>query len=152
MNNQIKMGISCFEIKNRKNCDLKKPENKKEETSNVKRIDIKDKNRITILYEVNNYHNRVWERVNLFGEYFVKTNRDKCKIIYKNKEYGLMEYFNINDIDKNEDYISIELTGIDKITNACSMFEECDSFITIPDISNWDTSNIQSMSYMFSKC
>ena len=37
-------------------------------------------------------------KVRIFGENFVNNNKDKCKIIYNNKEYELKEYF--NDIDK----------------------------------------------------
>ena len=53
--------------------------------------------------------------IRIFGEKFVNNNRDKCKIIYENKEYELTEYF--SDIDSkhtNSDIISIKLKGINK--------------------------------------
>ena len=37
-------------------------------------------------------------KVQIFGTYFVKNNKQNCKIIYNNKEYEIKEY--INDIDK----------------------------------------------------
>ena len=36
-------------------------------------------------------------KVQIFGTYFVKNNKQNCKIIYNNKEYEIKEY--INDID-----------------------------------------------------
>ena len=35
----------------------------------------------------------------IFGKYFVKHNKNKCKIIYKNKKYKLKEY--LEEIDNN---------------------------------------------------
>ena len=32
------------------------------------------------------------------------------------------------------------------------IFQECKSLISIPDISKWDTKNVNDMSYLFSKC
>ena len=37
-------------------------------------------------------------KVKMFGSNFVDNNKQKCKIIYNNKEYELQEY--LNDIDK----------------------------------------------------
>ena len=132
--------------------NLKSVNNKQEQIFNPIRVDINNKKKITIVYEVNNYHNRVWESIKLFDRPFVDANWDKCQIIYKDKKYKLMEYFDINNVDKNEDYLSIELEGIDNITDAYRMFKDCDSLIAIPDISNWDTSNVQCMASMFSSC
>ena len=54
---------------------------------------IKDINKIEInsFYKIiNNY------TIRIFGEEFVKNNKNHCKIIYENKEYELSEYFTIN--------------------------------------------------------
>ena len=32
------------------------------------------------------------------------------------------------------------------------MFNGCNSLISLPDISNWNTKNVTNMSYMFSDC
>ena len=37
--------------------------------------------------------------IKIFHKDFVDRNKDKCKIIYKNKEYELKEYF--EDVDNN---------------------------------------------------
>ncbi len=92
------------------------------------------------------------EQVRIFGRDFVFKNEDKCKIIYKDNEYVLNEYF--DDIDNNynnKDLFSIKLRGINNITTAYQMFNGCNNLISldISDISKWDTSNITDMSFMF---
>ena len=109
-------------------------------------------NEIEIIYKIKENNT---EKVIIFGYSFVKNNRDKCKIIYKNKEYELKEYF--NDIDNNynnKDIISLKLKGINNITNMGGMFLCCASVISIslPDISKLDTSNVEYMGYMFYGC
>ena len=32
------------------------------------------------------------DKIRIFGEHFVKNNKNKCKIIYKNKVYPLKEF------------------------------------------------------------
>ena len=34
-------------------------------------------------------------RIKIFDSYFVKNNKDKCKIIYKGQDYELTDYYNI---------------------------------------------------------
>ena len=46
-----------------------------------------------IKYKINNLE----KKVKLFGKDFVKNNANNCKIICDNKEYDLVEYFDIND-------------------------------------------------------
>ena len=78
------------------------------------------------------------ERLRIFGEYFIKNNINKCKIIYNDEEYDLCEY--INDIDNYyNDIITIKLKGYNNITNMSSMFSDCAELSLLPDISKWDT-------------
>ena len=89
------------------------------------------------------------EKLPIFGKNFVENNIDKCKIIYNNEdngenEYNLCEY--INDIDDNfnsNDIIKIKLKGYNNITNMSFMFSECKSLSLLPDISKWNTSNVE---------
>ena len=72
------------------------------------------------------------ERVRIFGENFVKNNRDKCKIEYKDKIYELKEYF--EDIDKNynhKDEIGFFLIGINNIKDISYLFSDCDNLSSI---------------------
>ena len=78
------------------------------------------------------------ERIRLFGNKFVEKNRDKCKIIYKNKEYKLTEFF--ENIDNNyqdyENQINIKLRILNDIIDMSYMFYECHtllSFIFLPE-------------------
>ena len=93
------------------------------------------------------------EKLRIFGNYFIKNNINKCKIIYNNEEYNLCEY--INDID--EDYntnniITIKLKGYNNITDMSYMFNNCTQLSSLPDISKWNTSNVNDMSDMFYGC
>ena len=65
--------------------------------------------------------------IRIFGKYFVKQNKNKCKIIYNNKKYELKEYF--DEIDKNYNIeikeIKLKLIGINNITDMQEMFDGC---------------------------
>ena len=43
-----------------------------------------------IIYKQNNNNN---DKTQIFNSSFIDKNKDKCRIIYKNKEYELKEYF-----------------------------------------------------------
>ena len=91
------------------------------------------------------------EKIRIFGKFFVNINYQKCKIIYNNEEYELTEY--INDIDEDfNNEIKIKLKGINNISNMSSMFYECNSLSSLPDISKWNTSNVTTMGDMFNDC
>ena len=109
----------------------------------------KEDNYITIVY---NHKGNNIKKLNIFHSDFVKKNKDKCKIIYKEKEYELTQYF---DIDSNYDdngLLSIKLKGIDNIVDASKMFYKCKSLLSLPDISNWNTSKVINMMNIFYKC
>ena len=72
----------------------------------------------------------------IFGKKFVYINKNKCKIVYKDKEYKLKEY--LEDIDndyKNNDIIKLKLKGIQDISNMSYMFYGCFQLylLSIPD-------------------
>ena len=88
----------------------------------------------------------------IFGKDFVNENKDKCKIRHYNGTDELKEYFDIDDNLKNKDVLEIILTGMTKITNMRHMFQECQSLLSISDISNLDVSKVTDMSGMFMIC
>ena len=104
-------------------------------------------NEITIIY--NNKYIKD-DLLKILGEEFVKNNRNKCKIIYENKEYELEEYINIKNNKK--DKIEIKIKGINNITNIGCIFHKYNSLSSLMDLSKWDTSNIINMSYLFYEC
>ena len=107
---------------------------------------------IEIVYEFPNNYNR---KLTIFGETFVMNNKYNCLIIYKN-EFCELEHF-LDDIPFASDYrytnskntVSIKLKGINNVTNMSEMFYECDTLISLPDISKWNTRNITSMKGIF---
>ena len=94
------------------------------------------------------------EDFQVLGEGFVKNNFRNCKLIINTKEYDLCSVINYNEygINKNNDSLTITLTGVNKIKDASFMFCGCHSLQSLPDISKWDTKNVKSMKYMFNGC
>jgi hypothetical protein len=97
-----------------------------------------NKNIIIIKYKINKNE----KKIKIFNIDFVNNNKDKCKIIYNNKEMELKKIIKINNCEINNDQLKIILKGINKITDASHMFNWITSLISLPDIDKWDTSNI----------
>ena len=93
------------------------------------------------------------KKVRIFGEDFVRYNKDKCKIRYKDEEYDLKEYFNDIDINyNNKDMIKFKLTGVNRIKDMSWMFYKCDLIKSLDIISPWNTSNVEYMDLLFYGC
>ena len=76
------------------------------------------------------------KKTKIFSYSFINKNKDKCKIIYKNKEYELKEYFEELDNNyKNEEKISLILRIDGNITDINDMFYGWDELLLIRDIS-----------------
>ena len=116
----------------------------KNEFKNTKIKENKENNEIAIEYQIKN------EKIKLFGSSFVKNNKDKCLIKYKEKEYDLLKYFDSN-LAKDRTLI-IKLIGVNNITDMSCMFKGCSNLIGLPDISQFKTTKITDMSYAFSDC
>ena len=115
----------------------------------------KDKNyfnSIIMQYKINHNDKKIKTFGYDYGDCFLKSNKDKCKIEYNNQEYELNEYFNIDNFNINDNIITIKLIGINNIINASFMFYECSSLISLPDISKWNINDVNNMIYMFSGC
>ena len=110
----------------------------------INQIDNFYNNYITIIYKKNND-----DPIKIFGNDFVKNNKELCKIKYNGIKYRLEESFKVKS-DKNE--IEIQLRGINNISNASCMFRNCNSLLSIPDILKWNTINVKNMSQMFENC
>ena len=101
---------------------------------------------INIIYKVTN------KEVKLFNESFIKKNKNNCKLIINEKEQELKEKYNFGLFSSKKDTLKIKLKGITNIINAADIFDNCKSLLSLPDIYNWDTSNITNMAWMFSNC
>ena len=73
--------------------------------------------------------------IKIFGEEFIKNNKNKCIIIYKNKIYPLKEYFYLSDTEK-EKFLEILIIEIDNISDKSYMFHNCDLLIAFLLIEN----------------
>ena len=61
-------------------------------------------------------------QIKLFGSDFVKRNKKKCKIIYNEKEYDLIDYFEFDNNYNQGDSIKIQLRINNNITNISVLF------------------------------
>ena len=68
-------------------------------------------------------------KIQIFGKKFVENNRDKCFILYKDKIRYLETYFQVKDINKEDEQLKLLLTGLNDVSNRSYMFQECDSLV-----------------------
>ena len=103
-----------------------------------KKVIQKPLSQMTIIYKINPNITHI----KLFGNKFVENNKNKCKILINNKIQDIIEYININDIIDLKKYddniLLIKLIETSKIIKMNSMFSDCKSLISLPDISFWD--------------
>ena len=86
-------------------------------------------NEIKIIYKINKNE----KEIKLFGFNFIDNNKDKCKLIYENKEYELKAYFSIKE--RNIELLEIKLNDINNVSDMSHMFDGCSSLLSLPDIS-----------------
>ena len=125
-----------------------------QDIKNVKAIIPKKLNSMTIRYKINNED----IKLRLFGEIFVKNNKNNCNIIIDGNTQELTEHIIINKNMKKNGYLEIKLIEKNTITNMSHMFcrgiEENDKMllIEISDIDKWETTYVTNMSYLFCCC
>ena len=129
----------------------KKPLNQKssiDKNNYTKKGNVTNNNcEITIKYNI-----KKSSKIRIFGETFVKNNINNCKYIYNNTEYTLEEFFDTKSIINKNDELVIKLKQTGEMTNLSDMFNDCESLKSLPDICNFDTSNVIYMNGMFRGC
>jgi len=133
---------------------------------------------IKLRYKIQNNNNKL----KIFGDKFIKNNKDKFFLILNNIIAELNSNINILKIYNNLELSEIEIKLIqkDKIINDISYmfydclsllslnnlsdintnniinmdyaFYGCSSLTSLPDISKWNTSKVENISYMFYRC
>jgi DNA polymerase III epsilon subunit-like protein len=83
---------------------------------------------IRIIYKVNN------GEIKLFGNDFVKNNKNNCKLIIDGKEQELKEFYKFSLFGEKKSILEIKLKNITKITNMSNIFSKCSSLLKIPNI------------------
>ena len=117
----------------------------KEITSNT--ISNEKTNKIIMIYKANNKNSN---KIRILGDKFVKNNEENCIIVVNGKNIPLCTHINMQLINKPN--IKIELKEIKTVSNMSYIFERCDNLLYITDKSEWDTSNVKDMSFMFCGC
>jgi len=120
---------------------------KDEDKPGIEYID--ENNSIAILYkkQVDKFGS-----ITIFGDDFAESNAFSCKIYYNGKKYSLRNTFSINDMNKNDTILKIQLTEINNIISIKGMFKGCNALISLPDISKIKTENITDISEIFHGC
>ena len=98
--------------------------------SNILKLVYSPKKKLKI--KENNFYNKQNYKIRLFSKNFVKINKGKSKIIYKNKIFELSEY--LENIDANYNYkdlVKIKLIFINNIIDMSYIFNDCDSLLSV---------------------
>ena len=90
-------------------------------------------------------------KIRIFGDNFVKNNKNNCKIIYINKERELEQFIKFKNFI-NIGVQEIQLKVYNDLTDMSYMFSDCDCLLSLPDISKLNTKNVIDMNHMFYFC
>ena len=115
-------------------------ENNNVRDNNIEEITIIYKNKK--IYNINGrikkvikkYKGEEMSKNKLFGETFVRNNKDNCKILINGKVKELDSFYDIDKLEENG-ILEIKLKGIYNIKDMSFMFCGCLSLISLPDIS-----------------
>jgi len=105
-------------------------------------------NEIDIIYKFD----KNTEKIKLFDNTFVEKNKNNCILIINKKIKALCEYYEINENENENKYITIKLIEKNEIVYLSYMFYECTSLLSIFNFSKWRAKNINNISYMFYGC
>ena len=103
-------------------------------------------NELTIIYKIDKNK----EKLKIFGDNFVKNNKNNCYLLINGKKIDLCNEINIKEEQKEN--LEIKLIETKIITDMSCMFSGCSSLQSLPDISKWDTKNVTNMRCMFLGC
>ena len=89
----------------------------------------------------------------IFGNMFVGNNFDKCKIIVNEIEMDLCSSIEISKLKLYKDNsFKIKLKGLKNVTDMSGMFNCGNFIISLPDISNFNTSKVIKINSLFAYC
>ena len=143
------VSLNNFKIKNLLK-DMKNFLNKDEKSQMKELFDSYDniKNELTIIYCANKNN----QKIRLFGDNFMKNNKNNCIIYINNKKKDLCDFYYLEKNKNNDEIVTIKLIEVKTITNMSYMFHECENLVFLSNFSNWDTSKVTDMKYMFYNC
>ncbi len=146
-NCQLLMNISNLNKYNQKVIEdiekLKNKNNKLKAISNLYKNMIID-NEIILNYKIEKEH-----KIRIFGDKFVNKNKNKYQIIINNKNYELTSFIDLDTLEIKDDNLEVHLKQLKNTLDISFMFCECNSLISIENITNWNIENIINISYLF---
>ena len=95
---------------------------------------------------VENSTNEKVSKNKIFGETFVKNNKNKCSIIINGKEQELVSFYNISSLKEDSEILTINLIGFQNIKDLSYMFCGCLSLYSLLDSSEFYMENITNIS------
>ena len=112
-------------------------------------------NQKTIIYNIENY-----DKIKIFGDIFVNINKNNCYLLIDGNKNELCSELKLRKkkMKKNEtiqnvkNKLEIKLVETKSIVNMASMFYECKSLVSLPDILYWDISLVNNIGSMFNGC
>ena len=139
------------EVENKNLENSKNKENKNENKEELMLINDKGNiDEITIGYKIDNIEHS--KNIRIFGDNFVKNNKNICKIIINENEFELIENVNIDINQLKNNIFEIKLKGLKSVTNLSYLFCSCELLSYLPDISKLNTQNVTEMNYLFCGC
>ena len=105
-------------------------------------------NHMTIIYKIN--ENK--DNIKLFGDKFVVDNKDNCYLLIDGQKYGLTEFYELNNNQKQNKTFEIKLIETKPITNMFRFFYNCFDLIYVPDFDKWDMKNVTNLRSIFNEC
>ena len=105
-------------------------------------------NEFTIIYKMENKKNQI----KIFNKKFVETNKNKCYLLVNGNKTNLCEFLQLNDALRKLDTLEIKLIEVEPMTDISSKFRDVRALLSLPDISNLNTSNITKMGFLFAQC
>ena len=119
------------------------------ENFDIKKIKEKNLNIFILVYKKNKETNNE-KKMQIFGDDFVKKNKEKYFLLIDKKRIESRSQINPNEIKKN--IFKIELIEKEVINDMSGMFENCSSLLSLPNISTWNMKNVISIENIFNGC
>ena len=82
---------------------------------------------MAIIYNIDKKENSI----KIFGEYFVKNNKNNCYLIINGKQRELCNYLSMDEIKIENNQLKIKLIENKNITNISHMFSACNSLVSV---------------------
>ena len=139
-NCQLLMNINNLNKYNQKVIeDIEKIKNKNNKFKIISDLykNMKIDNEIILNYKIEKEH-----KIRIFGDTFVNKNKNNYQLIINNQKYELTSFIDIDILEIKDDNLEVRLKQLKNTLDISFMFCECNSLISIENITNWNIENI----------